>query len=139
MSSLDAPTQELIAAARAARRNSYSPYSHFAVGASVRTADGALHAGCNVENASFGLTLCAERNAIVTAVGQGARRITAVAIATDGDGPRAWPCGACRQVLAEFGPDMEVFVVGDGDAVWAGRLGELLPHQFDFPFSGEGS
>jgi cytidine deaminase len=90
--------KRLFAAAEAAQKHAYCPYSHFPVGASVMTEDGRIFAGCNVENASYGLGLCAERNAVTTAVGRGQRRIKAVAIVAR----LAKPCGACRQVLMEF-------------------------------------
>ena len=124
---------ELIEAARAVRLKAYKPYSGFAVGAALRAKDGSIHVGCNVENASFGLTLCAERNALVSAVAAGVREFEAVAIAAPGDEPVAWPCGACRQVLAEFGMDWRVLVVGAGETVLRGSLRELLPHNFVLP------
>ena len=118
-------------AARAAAANAYCPYSHFHVGAAV-LADGKIFTGCNVENASYGLTICAERNAIFAAVAAGARRIQGLALAcvdaTD-DAPAAsrMPCGACRQVIAEFAaPEMPVFVDGVGDLTVA----DLLPNAF---------
>jgi cytidine deaminase len=98
---------QLVAEARKVREQAYVPYSHFPVGAALRSEDGAVYTGCNVENASFGLTICAERNAMAHAVAQGARRIEAVAVVTSNG---VTPCGACRQVLAEFGPDMTVVI-----------------------------
>ena len=98
--------EAMIAAATAVRERGYVPYSGFAVGAALRAEDGALFTGCNVENASYGLTICAERNAVFQAVAAGARRFDAVAVVT---GNGASPCGACRQVLAEFGPRMTVY------------------------------
>jgi len=92
----------LIAAAARARRAAYAPYSRFRVGAAVRTADGAVYTGCNIENASYPLSHCAERVAIHKAVSDGHRRLAAVAVVADGTAP-AMPCGACRQVMAEFG------------------------------------
>ncbi|MCK5943108.1 MAG: cytidine deaminase [Planctomycetes bacterium] len=127
---------ELVAAARAVRSNAYAPASKFLVGAAVRTADGATFVGCNVENASYGLTVCAERAAVCAAVAAGARRIDAVAIATDLDDP-ARPCGACRQVLAEFGAAMTVLLVGRGPEVVETTLARLLPEPFTF--DGDGS
>ncbi len=124
----------LIAAARAAARRAHAPYSKYRVGAAVLTERGVVVTGCNVENASYGLTNCAERVAVGAAVAGGARRILAVAIAASG--PRApTPCGACRQVLAEFaGPDTPVYVtLTRTNASVAGyRLGDLLPHAFTF-------
>ena len=93
--------QELFRAALAARQNAYAPYSHFAVGAAVRTIDGKIFAGCNVENASYGMSICAERNAIFAAVCQGYNQLTALCVIADTEEPVA-PCGACRQVIAEF-------------------------------------
>ena len=122
--------QQLAAAALAARTSAYAPYSKFLVGAAVLSADGSITTGANVENASYGLTICAERVAVTSAVAAGARTITAVAIATSGG---ASPCGACRQVLAEFGGAMEVVLV-DADNpshVRATTLDQLLPEQFE--------
>lgn len=124
--------ETLIQAAIDARENAYAPYSKFLVGAAVLTADGQVFGGCNVENASYGLTICAERIAAGTAVAAGSREITAVAIATPGGHS---PCGACRQVLAEFGGEM-VVLLADSDArenVRETTLDRLLPEQFDFP------
>jgi cytidine deaminase len=121
------------AAARAAMRNAYSPYSKFRVGAAILTADGEIFAGCNVENASYGLTTCAERNAIFQAVAKGAlskdRKLKAVVIVT----PKkklATPCGACRQVINEFGPNAEVFIFGRGKTGQKIALSKLLPRAF---------
>ena len=122
---------ELRAAAVAARAHAYAPYSQFAVGAAIETADGRRFTGANVENASYGLTICAERTAMFAAVNAGAKRITAVAV-TGPDGVTTPPCGACRQVLAEFGsPDVPVsYARSDGG--WSDTtLGELLPAAFD--------
>ena len=93
--------KKLLAAALAARENAYAPYSKFKVGAAVETADGHIFTGCNVENASYGLTCCAERNAVFAAIGSGARSFKALCVVADTEEPVA-PCGACRQVLAEF-------------------------------------
>jgi len=118
----------LIAAAQAAQRNAYAPYSSFRVGAALETDDGAVYTGCNVESASYGLTICAERSAVAQAVGQGARAFRRIVIVSDSE-PPASPCGACRQVLAEFGLDLVVEAVGPGGQKrW--RLGELLPDAF---------
>ncbi len=120
---------DLIDAARAASEHAYCPYSHFRVGAAVRTADGLIIPGCNVENASYGLTMCAERNAVFRAVAGGKTEILAVAIYTPTAVPSA-PCGACRQVLNEFGPDALVISACDGPDVLRKRLSELLPDAF---------
>ncbi|MBX3432391.1 MAG: cytidine deaminase [Pirellulales bacterium] len=126
-----AVSQELINAARAAAAHAHAPYSHFHVGAAVETADGRVFVGCNVENASYGLTICAERGAICTAVAAGATQIKRVAVVAPG---APSPCGACRQVLAEFGPAMEVILAdADDDArVRTTTLDKLLPDQFMF-------
>jgi cytidine deaminase len=120
-----------VSAARAARDHAHAPYSNFHVGAAVIDDRGQLHVGCNVENASYGLTTCAERNAIAAAVVAGARRISAVAVVTDAD-PLASPCGACRQVLAEFAnPDAVVILAGARDPrIVAHTVGALLPDGF---------
>lgn len=117
---------ELIEQARAAREKAYAPYSKFAVGASLLTSSGRVFTGCNVENLSFGLTICAERNAMFAAVAAGERKFTKIAIVSDSKTPVS-PCGACRQVLAEFGLDLEVCSANlQGDRFKA-RLDELLP------------
>lgn len=123
---------ELLAHAREAQAAAYAPYSHYAVGAAVRTADGQVFTGANVENAMYGATVCAERVALWTAVAAGARHITAVAVATPSGGT---PCGFCRQVLAEFAaPETPVVVAGMAGATPGAApsarlftLGELLP------------
>lgn len=123
------PTDEqLLALAREAMQRSYSPYSRFRVGACVLSADGRLFTGCNIENASYGLTNCAERTAIFKAVSEGATDFTAIAIAAENAAP--WPCGACRQVLNEFSNDMRVLVTWGHDAVEKTTLAALLPHSF---------
>jgi cytidine deaminase len=130
---IDPPkARALIAAARRARSRAHAPYSRFTVGAAVLDERGRIHAGCNVENTSYGLTVCAERNAVAAAVVAGARRIVAVAVVTGAD-PAAPPCGACRQVLAEFGDeDLPVLLAPPRAALpierW--RLGALLPRAF---------
>jgi len=118
----------LVRAAEAARRHAHAPYSRYQVGAAVETEDGTVYAGCNVENASFGLTICAERAAVCAAVAAGARKIRRAVVITDSDPPGA-PCGACRQVLAEFGLDMEVTAIGPARRMqWI--LRDLLPDAF---------
>jgi cytidine deaminase len=123
------PADALARAARLARRRAYAPYSRFKVGAAVR-AGGRVHAGANLENASYGLTVCAERNAVAAAVAAGARRLEALAVAS-GTRPPTPPCGACLQVLSEFaGPSLPVLLVGAGGAALATTLGALLPRGF---------
>ena len=118
----------LVDAARAAQQQAYCPYSHYRVGAALETDDGRIFVGCNVENASYGLTNCAERSAVFSAVSAGARRFRRIVVATDSEPPGP-PCGACRQVLAEFGAELEVESVGPTQSKrW--RIGELLPDAF---------
>jgi cytidine deaminase len=116
-------------AARQVRANAHAPYSRFQVGAAVLTATGEVFAGCNVENASYGLTMCAERVAVGAAVAAGHKQIAAIAVATAGGHS---PCGACRQVLSEFGPAMEILLVDADDPtqVRTISLDKLLPEQF---------
>jgi cytidine deaminase len=121
-------TDTLVAAARAAQQHAYAPYSKFRVGAAVEAEDGAVYAGCNVENASYGLTICAERAAVAAAVSAGARRLRRAAVVTDLEPPAA-PCGACRQVLAEFGPALQLILAGPSTTRTA-SLAELLPLAF---------
>jgi cytidine deaminase len=123
----------LVAAARSVRRRAHAPYSRFQVGAAVRDERGRVHVGCNVENASYGLTTCAERNAVAAAVAAGARAVRAVAVVTP-TRPPGTPCGACRQVLAEFGgPDTRVLLAAVTGAAEATTLGTLLPRSFALP------
>ena len=117
------------ALALAAQRNAHAPYSGFAVGAAIESVDGRTFVGCNVENASYSLAVCAERNAIAAAVVAGATAFTAVAVATPTT-PPAPPCGACRQALREFGPDLKVILANaKGDRVET-TLAALLPLSF---------
>src|SRR5437762_11983957 len=121
--------QEMRRVASAVSENAYCPYSHFPVGAAVLTDSGEIFAGCNVENATYGLTICAERNAIFNAVAHGHEAIRAVVIATPSEAPTP-PCGACRQVINEFGPGASVFSFGKDAEVVAHTLPELLPEAF---------
>ena len=110
---------------------SYVPYSHFPVGAALLCKDGTVFTGCNVENAAYGATICAERTAMVKAVSEGHRSFRRIAIYADSE---SWctPCGACRQFLAEFSPDMEVLCAKAGDRYVSYKLSELLPHGFNY-------
>jgi cytidine deaminase len=121
-------TAELVRRAREVQRHAYCPYSKFPVGAALEAADGRIFVGTNVESASYGLTICAERMALGAAVAAGARAFTRLAVATDVD-PPASPCGACRQLLAEFGLDLSVIAAGPrSERRWT--LRELLPDPF---------
>ena len=115
--------------ARRASKNAYVRYSHFPVGAAVLTGEGRIFAGCNVENASYGLTICAERSAVFQAIAQGASTIRAVLVYTPTAQPTA-PCGACRQVINEFGPNAEVICACDGKNRIRRKLSELLVEPF---------
>ena len=123
--------RQLLAAARAVRGRAHAPYSKYRVGAAVLDERGRLHVGCNVENASYGLTVCAERNAVAAAVAAGARRIRAVAVVSAAR-PPVTPCGACRQVLAELGDARTPVVIAGAIGGREKRLtlGGLLPHAF---------
>lgn len=127
--------EELIGLAIRARDRAYAPYSHYAVGAAVLTEDGRIFSGCNIENASYGATVCAERTAIFQAVNEGATKITAIAIAGGLSGKEpvdyAFPCGICRQVMKEFGGDsMLIYVAKSLTDYQEYALAELLPHGF---------
>ena len=119
---------DLIGRAREAMRNAWAPYSEFRVGAAIEAADGRVFVGCNVESASYGLTICAERMALGAAVAAGARSLKRVAVTTELEPPAA-PCGACRQLLAEFGLNLEVIAAGPtSERRWT--LAALLPDAF---------
>lgn len=121
---------DLIVAATQALENAHAPYSNYKVGAALLCADGSIFKGCNVENASFGLTNCAERTALFSAIAAGQTEFTAIAIAASGE-PAPFPCGACRQVLAEFcDPDFPVYIK-QSEGYESIPLGELLPHSFE--------
>ena len=123
------PWERLIEAACEAYERAYAPYSGRRVGAALLGASGAIHTGCNVENASYGLTVCAERSAISRAVGEGEREFRAIVVANDGT-DIMMPCGACRQVLSEFTSDIEVCCVDMEGRTVRTRLTELLPQPF---------
>ena len=121
--------RELMAEAVKARRRAYAPYSHFPVGAALLARDGRVFHGCNVENASYGLAVCAERNAVWRAVSEGVKEFTAIAV-TARDGRGAPPCGSCRQVLHEFAPRAWVYWRDARGRILRKRLYELLPSAF---------
>jgi cytidine deaminase len=121
-------TDPLVAAARAVQARAYAPYSKFRVGAALESETGDIFVGCNVENASYGLTICAERAAVCAAVSAGALRFRRAVVVSDSDPPAA-PCGACRQVLSEFGRDFRIDAIGPrASASWT--MAELLPAAF---------
>lgn len=121
--------EQLVVAAYQALQHAYAPYSHFPVGAALYTADGKLYTGCNIENATFGATNCAERTAIFKAVSEGHAKITQIAIVTKSN-RKASPCGICRQVLAEFmEPDGKIYLEEQGQ-IFVYTLAELLPLAF---------
>jgi cytidine deaminase len=119
--------QELIAKAMEAREKAHAPYSHFAVGAALLAKSGRVYTGCNVENASYGLSVCAERTAVFKAVSEGEHDFEAVAVVTENG---VTPCGACRQVLMEFGEDIQVIVADGAGKYRVFGLQELLPEAF---------
>jgi cytidine deaminase len=124
--------QQLLDQARRARERAYAPYSNFTVGAAVLTAAGEIFSGCNIENASLGATICAERVAIFAAVAAGHRDLTALAVVAGTAEPVA-PCGLCRQVLAEFSPDCRVIMANNAGHIRLANLKELLPLAFRLP------
>lgn len=127
MSAKNLQTNELIQLAARARENAYAPYSKFKVGAALLAKSGQVYTGSNVENASYGLTICAERAALFHAVSEGEREFTAIAVVTDRG---VSPCGACRQVLREFGRDLRVIVADTQGRQREYTLGALLPDDF---------
>lgn len=120
---------ELVQKALEMRNYAYAPYSHFRVGAALESVDGQVFTGCNVENAAYGSSICAERTALVKAVSEGVTRFRRIAIAGDSE-DYCWPCGACRQMLREFGTALEVLVVNRNGAYQKLTLEGLLPHSF---------
>jgi cytidine deaminase len=123
----------LLEAALAARQHAHAPFSSFRVGAALEDASGRIHTGCNIENATYGLTLCAERVAVFKAVSEGVREFRRIAVAADADSLTP-PCGACRQILWEFCGDIEVILTNPRGARESLRLAELLPRPFDASF-----
>jgi len=121
--------EELATKARAASAFAYCPYSRFRVGAALLSQDGVIYTGCNVENASYGLTVCAERNAVFRMAASGSTGIVALALFTSSPTPQT-PCGACLQVIDEFQADTLIVSVCEGDGVQRWRLAELLPYPF---------
>lgn len=123
--------QDLLKSALEARENAYVPYSHFAVGAALRTMEGKIYTGCNIENASYGLTVCAERVALFKAVSVGERNFVALAVVADTSDVCS-PCGACRQVLAEFCPELKIMMANMQGKMVIKDIQELLPGFFKF-------
>jgi len=124
---LDEKRESLLKEAIAAQEKAYSPYSKFKVGAAIRTKDGKIFTGCNIENVSYSMTICAERVAVFKAVSAGHTEFEAIAISASSEQP-IYPCGACRQVLAEFNPTIKIFVNHDNGSY---NMFELLPKSFD--------
>lgn len=122
-------SDRLVAAAREARERAVATYSGFRVGAALEAADGTVITGCNIENASYGLTICAERVAMFKALSDGHRAFVRIAVVADTEAPTS-PCGACRQVLWEFGPDLEVILANLTAITATHRMVDLLPHAF---------
>ena len=120
---------ELVQLAIAAQKNAYAPYSKFPVGAALLTQSGKVFTGCNVENASYGLTTCAERTAISKAVSEGEQEISAIAVVCNSE-EYCSPCGSCRQIIAEFGADIRVIMANKGGGYQVNTIGELLPGHF---------
>jgi len=126
---MDFPVEKLINAAMAARERAYAPYSKYKVGAAILTRDGRYYTGCNIENASYSLTCCAERVALFKAVSGGERHFVAIAV-TAGTEEYCVPCGACRQALVEFGGEIKVFMANKEGAYKVSTVAELLPAAF---------
>ncbi|HCA56652.1 MAG TPA: cytidine deaminase [Blastocatellia bacterium] len=127
---MDETAEKLLSAARECRERAFAPYSGFRVGAAVEADDGTIFAGCNVESASYGLTMCAERVAIFSAVAAGRKRIKRISVVAESDELTA-PCGACRQVIWEFGGDIPVLIVNTNGESVERQMSELLPMAFD--------
>jgi cytidine deaminase len=129
-------TAILVSAASRARENAHAPYSQFRVGAALRATSGRIFTGCNIENSSFGLTLCAERVAVFKALSEGERRFDAIAVVADTERLTP-PCGACRQILWEFCRDAEVVLANLSGQITMRRVPDLLPDAFDASFIGK--
>jgi cytidine deaminase len=123
----------LLKSALAAREHAHAPFSKFRVGAALEDSTGRIHTGCNVENATYGLTVCAERVAVFKAISEGAREFRRIAIAADADRPTP-PCGACRQILWEFCGDIELILINPSGFAESLRLKEIFPRPFDASF-----
>src|SRR5712692_3419579 len=128
-------TDALLEAALEARQNAHAPYSHFRVGAALEDATGRIHTGCNIENATYGLTICAERVAVFKAISEGARKFTRIAVAADTE-VLTPPCGACRQILWEFCGNAELILVNLQGKTESFRLKDIFPRPFDASFLG---
>jgi len=124
----------LIEIARNTRENAYAPYSNYKVGAALLTSEGTVYSGCNVENAAYGMSICAERTAVVKAISEGMREFEAIAIVTEDAGT---PCGACRQFLSEFGSDIMVILADTHGKYTLATVGELLPFAFELKEKGD--
>ena len=123
--------RELLRIAKEASLNAYVPYSGFPVGAALECEDGTVFTGCNIENAAYGDTICAERTAVAKAVSEGQRSFTRIALYAEGKG-YCMPCGSCRQVLTEFSPEMEVLCAKAGGSYVSYPLTRLMPYTFNF-------
>ena len=126
-------SDSLVAAALRARENAFAPYSKFKVGAALEDEDGRVHTGCNVENATYGLTVCAERVAVFKAISEGVRKFRRIAVAADTE-TLTPPCGACRQILWEFCGDVEIILANPRGKTEACRLKDLFPRPFDVTY-----
>lgn len=126
---IDQGIEKLIDAAKRARTTAYAPYSGFKVGAALQTGDGSIFTGCNVENTTYGLSICAERVVITKAVSEGHKDFVRLVVVSDHNEPIS-PCGACRQFMLEFDPKMEVVMVGDNGNRRIMTVADLLPHYF---------
>jgi cytidine deaminase len=126
-------TDALLSSALAVRENAFAAYSHFKVGAALEDVDGRIHTGCNIENATYGLTVCAERVAVFKAISEGVRKFRRVAIAADTEALTP-PCGACRQILWEFCGDIEIVLVNPRGKTETYQLKDLFPKPFDVSF-----